>query len=43
MSGLMHSLILIPAAAFVVAAGTGIAIRKFRARDDKQFRHLKLG
>jgi uncharacterized membrane protein SpoIIM required for sporulation len=41
-SFLSHSLILIPAIAFVAAAGTGIAIRKFRARDDKNFRDLRL-
>ena len=42
MSVLVHSMIMIPLAALVVAAGTGIAIRKFRAKDDKQFRDLRL-
>ncbi len=39
-ASLMHSLIF-PAAAFVVAAGTGIAIRARRARHDKQYRDLR--
>jgi len=41
-ASLLHSLVVIPAAAFVVAAGTGIAIRARRARDDKRYRDLRL-
>jgi hypothetical protein len=39
---LMHNLIIIPAAAFVFAAGTGVAIRARRAREDKRCRDLQL-
>jgi hypothetical protein len=40
-ASLLHSLVVIPAAAFVIAAGTGIAIRARRARDDKRYRDLR--
>ncbi len=38
---LMHNLIILPALAFVFAAGTGIMIRKRSAREDKRYRELR--
>ncbi len=40
LGSMVHSLVIFHAIAFVIAAGTGIAIRARRARDDKQFREL---
>jgi hypothetical protein len=38
---LTQSLLIVPALAFVFAAGTGIMIRKRRAREDKRYRDLR--
>ncbi len=37
----MHSLLILPALAFVLAATTGIMIRKRSAREDKRYRDLR--
>ncbi len=41
MQVLMNNLLIIPAAAFIVAAGIGIMIRKRSAREDKRYRELR--
>lgn len=41
MEALMNNLLIIPAAAFVVAASIGIMIRKRSAREDKRYRDLR--
>lgn len=40
-ASMVHSLVIFPAMAFVIAAGTGIAIRARRAREDKRYRDLR--
>ena len=40
-ASVFHSLVIIPAVAFVIAAGSGIAIRARRAREDKRYRDLR--
>ena len=37
----MHNLLIVPAFAFILAAGIGIAIRKRSAREDKRYRELR--
>ena len=37
----MHSLLIVPALAFVFAASVGIVIRKRSAREDKRYRDLR--
>lgn len=42
LSSMIHSMVIFPAVAFVIAAGTGIAIRARRAREDKRYRDLNI-